>query len=96
MTRVSSINDYEVDISGDYHALLVEHLDKPGMIATVTALIAEAKINVAEMSVARKHKGGHALMVIKTDQHVPKHVRHEIQSTRGIVVVRAIEPITYT
>ena len=93
--QVASIDDYEVDISGDYHTLLVEHRDQPGMIAAVTEHIARAEVNVAQMRVSRKRKGGHALMTIKTDQHLPQSVREEIRSIQDIVALRAIKPITY-
>jgi len=92
---VSRIGDYEVQITGDYHTLLVEHLDRPGMIATVTVLLAKAGLNVAQMSVSRKRRGGRALMLIKADQHVPRRIQAEIGSLAGVVSVRAIEPIGY-
>jgi len=93
--RVSEIDGYDIEISGDYHTLLVRHIDRPGMIATVTALLAKAKVNVAQMRVSRKRKGGHALMSIKADQHVTQRVRDQIAATPGIVSLRAVERIAY-
>ena len=93
--RVTQIDDYDMEISGDYHTLLVRHIDRPGMIATVTALLAKAKVNVAQMRVSRKRKGGHALMTIKADQHVAQRVRDEITGIDGVAAVRSVEPIAY-
>ena len=47
--RVSRINGVDVDVSGDYDTLFVAHRDAPGVLADLTYLLSEARINIAFM-----------------------------------------------
>ncbi|MBS4024573.1 MAG: L-serine ammonia-lyase, iron-sulfur-dependent subunit beta [Clostridia bacterium] len=90
---ITQINQFKVDISGDYHALIVSHEDKPGAIAKVTALLAEDGVNVAEMKVSREQKGDLAMMVIETDQEVSSEILakiHHLSLTSSAIMVKPI------
>ncbi|MCL6595222.1 MAG: L-serine ammonia-lyase, iron-sulfur-dependent subunit beta [Firmicutes bacterium] len=50
---------------------LVFHRDRPGAVAAVTAVLARHGVNIAAMQVARKERGGEALMVIESDGPFP-------------------------
>lgn len=67
--RISQINGVEVDISGAYCTLFVAHKDAPGALATLTALLAEAHVNIAFCRTYRFEAGGQAYTVFETDEH---------------------------
>jgi len=46
------------------------HNDRPGAIALVTSILSTHGVNVAQMRVFRKQKGGLAVMIVETDQPV--------------------------
>jgi L-serine dehydratase len=50
---------------------LVYHVDEPGAVAAVTAILARHGVNIAAMQVARRRRGGEALMVIESDGAMP-------------------------
>lgn len=64
---VSRVNGMEVLFSGQYTTLIVLHKDAPGTIAAVTELLAAAGVNICNFRLARRQKGGAAVMTIETD-----------------------------
>lgn len=86
-----SINGYNINISGNYHALLVFHKDEFGTIARVTTKLGEEKLNISQMSVSRKEKGQVALMTVELDDTISQRAIDEIRAVKG--VDRVIEMI---
>ena len=68
--RISEINGLEVEFSGDYPTLIIQHNDQPGVIAEVSNVLAQLNVNIAFMRVFRHGKGEDAYMTIETDQKV--------------------------
>lgn len=67
---ITNIDDFPVEFSGEFPAILTMHNDRPGAIALVTNILSTHGVNVAQMRVFRKHKGGLAAMIVETDQPV--------------------------
>ena len=90
---IDRINQYEVSVTGKNPTLLVEHLDKPGVIGRVTTLLGNSNINIAEMKMARNRKGANNFMVIETDQTVSNEMLAEIAARPDITSAIKIEPV---
>lgn len=56
-----------VRISGQHPSLIVQHRDRPGVIAEVTDLLADRGVNICNFSLSRRQKGGVAVMTIEMD-----------------------------
>ncbi|TVT29165.1 L-serine ammonia-lyase, iron-sulfur-dependent, subunit beta [Salinicoccus cyprini] len=82
--EVVSINDYPINISGNYPALLVFHKDTFGTIARVTTILGNNRINVSQMNVARKEKGDIALMTIELDDTIESAIIEEVRQASGV------------
>lgn len=83
--EIVEINGMEVSFTGDYPALVIFYQDVPGVISTVTAILARTGANVAFMKVFRSAKRMDACMVIETDADVPEEDVELIrQSVNGI------------
>lgn len=67
---ITNIDDFPVELSGEFPAILTMHNDRPGAIAFVTSILSTHGVNVAQMKVFRKQKGGLAAMIVETDQPV--------------------------
>ena len=65
--RVRRLEGLDVDFSGRENTLIVHHADHPGLIASVSGLLAAAGVNIATMQVFRKQLGGEAVMVLELD-----------------------------
>ncbi|MDF1542021.1 MAG: L-serine ammonia-lyase, iron-sulfur-dependent subunit beta [Anaerosomatales bacterium] len=90
---ITHIDSYDVEVTGELPLLLVAHLDRPGEIAAVTAVLAEEGVNVASMQVSRERRGAGALMLIETDVPVGTAALDRISSASGITGVRVVPAV---
>ena len=90
---VTRIDAYDVEVTGELPLLLVFHLDRPGEVAAVTSLLAEANMNIARMQVSRERRGAGALMLIETDAPVARAVVDHIASATGVTGVRVVSAV---
>ena len=65
--RISRIDGVGVDITGAYATLFVAHRDAPGILASLTHLLAMADVNIAFCRTYRTEQGGRAYSVFETD-----------------------------
>ncbi|MBU5677726.1 L-serine ammonia-lyase, iron-sulfur-dependent subunit beta [Alkaliphilus sp. MSJ-5] len=78
---VTEINGLEIEFTGEYDTLIISHVDKPGVIAKVTAVLALYDINIAFMRVYRYSKGQNAFMIIETDNEISPEIVSYIKKT---------------
>ena len=90
---INKINDFQVEIRGDYPTLVILHQDLPGLVAQVTLLLATAQINIASMRVSREKRGAQALMILETDQTIDDAVLDLMRKLPRIEQAMAIEPL---
>ncbi|MCE5236095.1 MAG: L-serine ammonia-lyase, iron-sulfur-dependent subunit beta [Clostridiaceae bacterium] len=69
---VTELNGMKLKFTGEYPTLVLRHQDVPGVINSVTGILAKEQINVAFMRVFRHAKRKDAYMVIETDTPVPQ------------------------
>lgn len=67
---VTEIDGLGVELTGDYPTLVAQYRDEPGVIAEISHVLAQLKINIAFMRVFRHGKGEDAYMMIETDQPI--------------------------
>ena len=71
--RIVMVDDHPVEVPPAEHMVVVRNDDSVGRIAVVTAALAAAGVNIADMHIGRV-QGGTAMMVISVDQPVPAEV----------------------
>ena len=84
---VTRLDGIHVSFTGDYHTLIVEHMDNRGNLADVTTALALAGVNIANMSMNRSSKGGNSMMILETDDPVPDYIVQLIERQPGILQV---------
>ena len=67
---VDKLDGISVNFTGAYNTLVIRNQDESGTVAAVTYILTQLRVNVANMSLYRHKRGGDALMVIETDQHL--------------------------
>lgn len=90
---VTEIDSYDVEMTGELPLLVVGHIDRPGVIAAVTRVLADCDVNVASMRVSRERKGAGALMLIETDAPITTETAELIDAQPGTTSVRRIAAI---
>ena len=91
--QVTKIDNFEVLILGNLNVVVASYQDKPGVIAKVTAKIAEYDLNIAFMNVSREEKGADALMVVGLDKKISEEACAALRSIRQVSELLVIEKI---
>jgi len=77
---VTEINGYKVEVTGNYHTIVLIAEDVKGSVAAIATILAEHEINIANLRLTRKQRGGDAFMVIEVDDMPGEAVRDEIRA----------------
>jgi len=77
---VTEINGYKVEVTGGYHTIVLIAEDVKGSVAAIATILAEHEINIANLRLTRKQRGGDAFMVIEVDDMPGEAVRDEIRA----------------
>src|SRR5688500_16424455 len=65
---ISEIDGYPVEVTGNYHTIVLVAEDVKGSVARIASILAEDAINIATLRLTRKARGGDAFMVIEVDE----------------------------
>jgi D-3-phosphoglycerate dehydrogenase len=88
--RIVQIDNYSLELNPKGHMILYLNIDRPGMLATVGKILADAQINIAGLSLGRVEKGKEALTVINTDTEIPDQLLNSIESIDGISYISKV------
>ncbi|MFH1824280.1 MAG: phosphoglycerate dehydrogenase [Candidatus Firestonebacteria bacterium] len=89
--RIIEINECHLDLKASGNILLTFHIDQPGIVASVTSVLAKNNINIAEMELGRKKTGGEAIMTIIIDSVLSDETLKKISKIEGIKEVKMLK-----
>ena len=69
-----------MEVSGSYHTIVLVAEDVPGSVARIATVLADDGLNIANLRLTRKKRGGDAFMVIEVDDAPGEAVRDEIRA----------------
>ena len=84
--KIVGVNGFDLEVPLSEHLAFFTYVDRPGVIGTVGRLLGDAEINIAGMQVARKDKGGQALVTLTVDSRIPADVLGAIATEVGAEV----------
>ena len=82
--EIVSINGKQVYFTGQYNTLLINHIDKPGIVHKASGILSNNDINIAYLKVFRDRKGDKASMVFELDQIIDDKIINEVKSIQDI------------
>ena len=82
--RITSVDDFPVNVSPTNHMLFTLHRDMPGIIGKIGSQLGSFNVNIASMQVGRKIVRGDAVMVLSLDDPLPEGILAEIIKVPGI------------
>ncbi len=88
--RLVGLDRFRFEAKPEGHILFYQNVDRPGMLATVGGLLAEAGINIASLALGRDRPGETALTAIGLDDPVPPEVVRQVEAIEGVKDVRVV------
>lgn len=85
--NIAQIDGLPANISGDYPTLIASNMDVPGMVAKVSKVLFEAKINIAQMHLYRASRGKNSVLIAECDQEIENNTLNDIRDLDGIMKV---------
>lgn len=85
--NIAQIDGLPANISGDYPTLIASNMDVPGMVAKVSKVLFEAKINIAQMHLYRESRGKNSVLIAECDQEIENKTLNDIRDLDGIMKV---------
>jgi L-serine dehydratase len=75
---VTEIDGYPVEVTGNYHTIVLVAEDVRGSVARIAGVLADHGLNIATLRLTRKERGGDAFMVIEIDEEPRDAVRDQL------------------
>lgn len=91
LPRVLRIDDFNMDMVPEGQMVLLENVDKPGMIGFIGTTFGQAGVNIADMVISRNvHPDGtaYALALLKVDSVPSKELIEALRRNPGILRVK--------
>ncbi len=89
--RIVRIDNFHFEIHPEGMFLFYNNIDKPGMLAKVGSLLAEANVNIAGLMLGRTEVGKHALTVINIDSKISQSILEKITKFDGVFDAKVVE-----
>ncbi|QQS36876.1 MAG: phosphoglycerate dehydrogenase [Ignavibacteriales bacterium] len=82
--RIVQIDEYRLELNPEGNLIVYTNIDKPGMLATVGKVLADANINIGGLSLGRIKAGKQALTIINVDSKPEANIVSAISSINGV------------
>ncbi|CUS79337.1 D-3-phosphoglycerate dehydrogenase [Candidatus Kryptobacter tengchongensis] len=89
--RIVGVDEFHFEFKPEGILIVYSNIDKPGMLASVSSILARSEINIAGLSLGRYGVGQKALTVMSVDNEIPQNVLREISSIDGIFDVKIVK-----
>lgn len=80
--RITDIDGHAIEVSLDGSMMLYKNIDKPGMLAGVSATLARHQVNIAALSLGRT--GNEAVTAVKVDTDLSDAILAEVDALDGV------------
>jgi L-serine dehydratase len=91
---ISEIDGFPVEVTGNFHAFVLVAEDIRGSIAAIATILAEGGINIANLKLTRKQRGGDAFMVIDIDDAPPPRAIDELCALSWVKWAVALDKVS--
>jgi len=90
---ITSINGFEINLTGEYNTLVVNYKDKPGIISKISGIIQNEGVNIASLVGDRSGKGEEASLCISLDTALNYSIIEKIKKIDDIYLVRHVKKL---
>jgi len=91
VAQITRINGVDVQLTGEYHSIVVRQRDAKGVLAHIASVINACDINIATTRLFRERKGQVAYTIMQTDDEIPQGVSDALLLHPDIFDVRIVK-----
>lgn len=88
--RVVDFLGYRLEFRPEGRLLVIENRDVPGVVGRIGTALGEARVNIADIHLARRTELGAALSVLRVDQEPDASALERLRSLDGVSSVRTL------
>jgi len=92
--EIVDINGTPAKFSGRYPAVVINHIDRLGIISHITSILAINQINIVTVVNSRDSTGKKAVTMIETETLVDTSVKKELESMSAVESVVTMEKVS--
>ncbi|RLB81645.1 MAG: phosphoglycerate dehydrogenase [Deltaproteobacteria bacterium] len=89
--RLIRLNDYRLEAELQGINLLIQNLDRPGVIGFIGSTMGNYRVNIANMHLSRTSEGSKAMAIIRLDEEAPPEVLDTLRSHPNILSVQQVK-----
>ncbi|MCA9456769.1 MAG: phosphoglycerate dehydrogenase, partial [Nitrospira sp.] len=89
--RFVEINQFQVEVVSEGQMILIDNVDRPGVIGMVGQILGQHDVNIARMQCARVERGASALLIIGLDAPLDSAVLDLLKKEKDILSVRMVD-----
>jgi len=91
LLRILRINNFYLEAIPEGHNLLINNLDKPGVIGRITSTLGSYKVNISRMQVGEEKAKKQNVIFLATNVSINDEILKELRGLEDISLVRRIE-----
>ncbi len=88
--RLVSVDECEIEITPQDRLLFIENQDKPGVVAALGTILAEADINIGDFRLGRREGKAQAVALVSIDSEPGKDVLEKLELLENVTTVRYV------
>ncbi len=89
--RIVEINQFQVEVVCEGQMILIDNVDRPGVIGLVGQILGQHEVNIARMQCSRMERGESALLIIGLDSPLASSVLGLLKEEKDILSVRMVD-----
>ncbi|HLW18465.1 MAG TPA: NAD(P)-dependent oxidoreductase, partial [Actinomycetota bacterium] len=89
--RITGVFDFAIDMPPGSYMCFLRYDDRPGVIGAIGTILGAERVNIADMRVGRRERGGEALMALTVDQPVNTELLDKLAKGSGAKDARFID-----
>jgi L-serine dehydratase len=91
---LSEINGFPVEVTGNFRTMVLVADDIKGSIAAIAKILADDGVNIANLRLTRKQRGGDAFMVIDLDEAPPSKALDDVRALGWVQWVVSLDKVS--
>ncbi len=89
--RLVRLNDYRLEAELEGVNLLIQNLDRPGVIGFIGSALGDFRINIANMHLSRTPQRDSAMSIVRVDEEAPPEALRVLRGNPNILSVRQVK-----